>query len=38
LRNDKHFCDGLNVCRGVITNPDVAEALQKPYVPAMDIL
>ena len=38
LSDDKHFCDGLNVCRGVVTNPDVAEALQKPYVPATEVL
>lgn len=38
LREDKHFCDGLNVFRGMITNPDVADALQKTYVPAMDVL
>lgn len=38
LRDDEHFCDGLNVCHGVVTNPDVAEALQKPYVPAIEML
>lgn len=38
LRDDKHFCDGLNVCRGMITNPDVADALQKTYVPASEVL
>ena len=38
LREDRHFCDGLNVCRGVVTNPDVADALQKKYVPASDVL
>jgi len=38
LRDDKHFCDGLNVCRGMITNPDVADALQKKYVPAVEVL
>ena len=38
LRDDKHFCDGLNVCRGLITNPDVADALQKKYVRAAEIL
>ena len=38
LRDDKHFCDGLNVCHGMITNPDVADALQRQYVPAMDVL
>lgn len=38
LRDDKHFCDGLNVCRGVITNPDVADALQKSYVSPDSVL
>lgn len=38
LRSDKHFMDGLNVCRGFVTNPDVAEALQKTYVPAAQVL
>lgn len=38
LRDDKHFCDGLNVCHGVITNPDVADALQKEYIPADQML
>lgn len=34
LTDDKHFCNGLNVCKGFVTNPDVAEALNKPYVAA----
>lgn len=38
LREDHYFCAGLNVCRGAITNPDVADALQKKYVPAVEIL
>ena len=38
LRDDKHFCDGLNVCRGMITNPDVADALGKTYTPAVEVL
>lgn len=38
LREDKHFCDGLNVCHGYVTNVDVAEALQKKYVPAHEVL
>ena len=38
LRDDKHFCDGLNVCHGMVTNPDVADALQKKYVPAVEVL
>jgi alanine dehydrogenase len=38
LRENKHFCDGLNVCRGMITNPDVADALSKAYTPAMEVL
>lgn len=35
---DSHFCDGLNVCDGVVTNPDVADALQMKYVPAVEVL
>lgn len=38
LKEDKHFCDGLNVCNGVVTNQDVAEALQKPYVSPVEML
>jgi alanine dehydrogenase len=38
LRDDKHFREGLNVCHGVVTNIDVAEALQKPHVPAEQVL
>lgn len=38
LLEDKHFCDGLNVCAGYVTNPDVADALKKPYVPASQVL
>lgn len=32
LRDDAHFCMGLNVCHGQITNQDVAGALGKSYV------
>lgn len=38
LRDDKYFCAGLNVCHGLVTNPDVAEALHKSYTPAADVL
>lgn len=38
LRDDKYFCAGLNVCRGNVTNPDVADALCKTYVPAAEVL
>lgn len=38
LLKDKHFCDGLNVCAGLVTNNDVAEALQKPFVSPLEIL
>ncbi len=38
LAADKHLCNGLNVCNGVVTNLDVAEALSKPYVPANEVL
>ncbi|OGT33432.1 MAG: alanine dehydrogenase [Gammaproteobacteria bacterium RIFCSPHIGHO2_02_FULL_39_13] len=38
LRDDQYFCAGLNVCHGMITNPDVAEALHKSYTPAIDVL
>lgn len=38
LREDRYFCAGLNVCRGAVTNPDVAFALEKKYVPAVEML
>lgn len=38
LLSDVHFCSGLNVCKGQVTNADVADALKKPYVPAKDVL
>lgn len=38
LREDNYFCAGLNVCHGQVTNPDVAEALKKTYVPAENVL
>lgn len=38
LLSDSHFCSGLNACFGHITNPDVADALKKPYVPAKNVL
>lgn len=38
LRNDPYFCAGLNVCNGKVTNPDVADALQKTYVEPREVL
>lgn len=38
LRDDKYFCAGLNVCNGVVTNPDVADALHQKYSSPLDIL
>ncbi len=38
LRADAHLRDGLNVHRGRITHPAVAEALGVPYVPADEAL
>jgi alanine dehydrogenase len=38
LRDDSHFCDGLNVCRGMITNAAVADALNKTYVSPLEVL
>lgn len=38
LLDDPHLREGLNVCRGAVTNLDVAEALNKPYVPAKEVL
>jgi alanine dehydrogenase len=34
MRTDPHLRDGLNVHRGKITHPAVAEALKLDYVPA----
>ncbi len=34
LRQDVHLMAGLNVCRGFLTHPMVAAALQKEYTPA----
>ncbi|MGB3937623.1 MAG: alanine dehydrogenase, partial [Burkholderiales bacterium] len=33
LRADPHLRDGLTVCRGAVTRPEVAAALGYPYVP-----
>lgn len=38
LCEDEHFRAGLNVCHGVVTNLEVAKALGKPYVAAMEAL
>jgi len=34
LRDDPRLRDGLNVCRGAVTRPEVAAAVGCPYVPA----
>ena len=38
LAADHHLADGLNVHRGMVTHPAVAEALGHAYVPASDLL
>ncbi|HUK04484.1 MAG TPA: alanine dehydrogenase [Burkholderiales bacterium] len=38
LRSDAGLRDGLTVCRGAITRPEVAAALGYPYVPAAEAL
>ncbi len=38
LQDDVHLRNGLNVCFGAVTNIDVAEALGKPYIPALDAI
>lgn len=38
LLDDRHFMNGLNVYKGQITYAGVAKALNKPYVPAMELL
>lgn len=35
---DKHLCQGLNICMGKVTYRAVAEALQLPYTPAEESL
>lgn len=35
MEEDPHLLNGLNVCRGKITNAAVAEALKKTYIPAI---
>lgn len=37
LLNDIYFQRGLNVCCGAVTNADVAQALNKPYVSVAEI-
>lgn len=34
MRDDEHLCNGLNIHRGQVTEPNVAEALGYEYVPA----
>lgn len=38
LLDDPHLLNGLNVMDGKVTEPAVAEALQLPYVPALEAL
>src|SRR3990167_1559578 len=38
MQTDPHFAQGFNICRGRVVNRDIAEALQKPYVPAKEVL
>lgn len=38
LQLDPHLLEGLNVCKGAVTHEDVADALGKPHVPALDVL
>ena len=38
LGEDPHFAAGLNVCRGRITHPAVAAALNRPYTPPGEAL
>ena len=38
MLDDPHLLNGLNVCQGKITNAAVAEALGKPYTPAIEAL
>lgn len=38
LKNDPHLMEGLNICKGAVTHPDVADALGKTYTPGLDAL
>lgn len=38
LSTDKYLMEGLNVCKGFVTNRDVAEALNQQYVNPADVL
>ena len=38
LREDTHFCQGLNVMHGQVTHPQVAESLGLPFVPPAEVL
>lgn len=38
LLDDQHLQNGLNIYKGQITHRGVAKGLNKPYVPAMDLL
>lgn len=38
LANDPHLLEGLNVARGEVTCPEVAESLKIPYVPPREAL
>jgi alanine dehydrogenase len=38
LADDVHLRNGLNVARGKVTHPEVAAAINAPYVSALDVL
>ena len=38
LLDDTHLCNGLNICRGAVTHPEVASALGYEYTPAVNAL
>ena len=38
LAEDPHLCNGLNVAHGKVTHPEVARALNLPYVPAEEAM
>lgn len=38
MRRNSHLMHGLNVCKGKITHQAVAEALNQPYTPALEMI
>ena len=38
LKNNPHFLNGLNICRGKVTNKAVAESLGYDYTPAESMI